>query len=70
LECTLDKDGIHIVLNNQQLVHFYFVNCPADHWEALAKGLKSIYQAHPEILEILYYGDNIECCGHVYIIHF
>jgi hypothetical protein len=54
LECTLDKDGIHIVLKNQQMVHFYFVNCPTDHWENLVKGLKTIYKTHPDILEVLY----------------
>ena len=51
-ECSLDRDGIHIVLSNNKLVHFYFQKCSKEDWEILVDGLRNIYSNDSSILEI------------------
>jgi hypothetical protein len=49
-ECTITNDGIHIVLANGNLEHFYF---PAkfDKFNELRAGLNKIYAEHGGIIE-------------------
>ena len=51
-ECTVDKDGVHIVLKNTQLVHFYFLKCLDEEWLEFTNGLKKLYEKYPSILDI------------------
>ena len=49
-ECTVTSDGIHIVLTNDELVHFYFTN-GFDKFAELKSGLEKIYQGQDHVLE-------------------
>jgi hypothetical protein len=49
-ECTIDSDGIHIVLANDDLVHFYFTK-GFDMFAELKAGLLKIYQGKEHVLE-------------------
>jgi hypothetical protein len=50
-ECSLDEDGIHVVLRNGELEHFYFPPKFDKHHE-LQTGLLKIYQGKENVLEI------------------
>lgn len=51
-ECSIDKDGIHVVLKNKKMVHFYFVDCSTKQWHLFVKGLKKTYTNLPDVLDI------------------
>lgn len=48
-ECTVTSDGIHVVLANSELVHFYF-NKGFDKFYELKAGLEKIYQGNEHVL--------------------
>jgi hypothetical protein len=51
-ECTVTNDGIHIVLSNGELVHFYFP--PGfDKFKDLQIGLERIYSDKRDVLEFI-----------------
>ena len=50
MECTLDRDGIHIVLHDGLLVHFYFYGVPKSQWDNLVQGLKDLYIKEPAVV--------------------
>lgn len=52
-ECTIDKDGMHMVLKDQRLIHFYFNDCSSQSWKELIEGLEEIYKSAPKILDII-----------------
>jgi len=49
-ECTVTSDGIHIVLTNGQLAHFYFSK-GFNKYSELKTGLNNIYQGNKHVLE-------------------
>ncbi|MCX2778970.1 hypothetical protein [Microbulbifer thermotolerans] len=49
-ECTVTTDGIHVVLANNELAHFYF-NKGFDKFAELKSGLEKIYQGNEHVLE-------------------
>lgn len=49
-ECTVTCDGIHIVLANGNLAHFYFVK-GFNRFAELKSGLKTIYHGKESIVE-------------------
>lgn len=49
-ECTVTSDGIHIVLVNDELAHFYF-NKGFDKFAELKAGLEKVYQGNEHVLE-------------------
>ncbi|MBU1220547.1 hypothetical protein KKF34_02850 [Myxococcota bacterium] len=51
-EITLMRDGIHLVMKNNCLEHFYF-DKKFDDYSALASGLKKIYKNNLKNLDIL-----------------
>jgi len=52
-ECTIDYDGIHIVLKDKNMIHFYFNSLSKNELEGLIERLKHIYEPQPQILEII-----------------
>jgi len=53
-ECTLDRDGMHIVLKDSKMLHFYFSNCLYLEWKKLSDGLQKIYISDSDIIDIQY----------------
>lgn len=49
-ECSVDSDGVHILLKESSLVHFYFHNVSKDELGKLIEGLRDIYRSEPKIL--------------------
>jgi len=49
-ECTVTNDGIHIVLANDTLAHFYFIK-GFNKFSELKSGLENIYQGNELVLE-------------------
>jgi len=49
-ECTVTNDGIHVVLANGNLEHFYFPP-NFDKFQELLAGLNKIYAEHGDIVE-------------------
>lgn len=49
-ECTVTSDGIHIVLANDELAHFYF-DTGFDKFAELKAGLEKVYQGNEHVLE-------------------
>ncbi len=49
-ECTVTSDGIHVVLANDQLAHFYF-NKGFNKFTELKTGLEKIYHGNLHVLE-------------------
>lgn len=52
-ECTISNDGIHLVLENGQLLHFYFTN-KFSQFSELKRGLNKIYRGQQNVLEFHY----------------
>jgi len=50
VECTIDRDGIHVVLANGNLEHFYFPN-DFKQLEELKSGLAKIYEGNNNVVE-------------------
>lgn len=51
-ECTIDMDGLHAVLKDGALVHFYWHPPRHPDLATLVEGLRSIYASIPDILEV------------------
>jgi hypothetical protein len=51
LECTVTMDGIHVVLTDGTLAHFYFPK-DFDRLQELKEGLEEIYRETPDVLEV------------------
>ena len=51
-EITIDFDGVHIVLNDSTVEHFYFNLVEKEDWKKLATGLQKIYQENKDVIEI------------------
>ncbi len=49
-ECSVDTDGIHIVLSNDELAHFYFAK-GFDKFSELKLGLQKIYKGKEYVVE-------------------
>ncbi len=49
-ECKIDRDGMHAVLANRELVHFYFPP-KFDNYSELKSGLLKIYSSNSSVLE-------------------
>lgn len=49
-ECTIDRDGIHVVFSDSKLEHFYFPQ-GFNKYDDLKKGLLKIYEGIDGILE-------------------
>lgn len=49
-ECTVTSDGIHFVLTNNELAHFYFIK-GFDKFAELKAGLEKIYLGNEHVLE-------------------
>ena len=52
-EATIDRDGIHLVLRDESLVHYYFEK-EFDEYSLLKEALEKMYVQHRDILEFLY----------------
>ncbi|MCW8876135.1 MAG: hypothetical protein OQJ89_06305 [Kangiellaceae bacterium] len=50
VECTIDRDGMHVVLADRKMEHFYF---PSDFnkYDELKGGLLKIYKGNEDVLE-------------------
>ena len=53
-ECSINRDGIHVVLSDAQLVHFYFCDLAREQWEALREHLETMYSRNSTVLEFNY----------------
>ena len=51
VECSVMADGIHIVLANSQLYHFYFNDVSSEQYNSFVDALKVIYP--DSILEVI-----------------
>jgi hypothetical protein len=49
-ECTIDTDGIHVVLSNGRLAHFYFPK-EFKKYSELKNGLLKVYEGLEHLLE-------------------
>ncbi len=52
-ECTLMRDGLHVVVESGETVHFYFNAMPLDDYLGVVRALEKLYSARPALLEVL-----------------
>ena len=53
-ECAMDRDGIHLVLSDDQLVHFYFRELTKEQWDRFRDGLERMYLDSARVIEFNY----------------
>ena len=53
-ECSIDRDGIHIVLSDNRLVHFYFHALSKKDWNRFREHLEKMYSGSLGILDFYY----------------
>lgn len=51
-ECTILRDGLHIVFSSGKIESFYFYGLSLCKYLGVVSALKKLYFAHPEILEV------------------
>lgn len=51
--CTLMWDGIHVMLTTGEILSYYFQEMNLVTYTTLTKHLKHIYQAYPNLVEVL-----------------
>lgn len=51
-ECTVLRDGLHIVLSSGEIVSFYFYNQSIREYLEVVSALKKLYAARPVVLEV------------------
>lgn len=51
-ECTLMRDGVHIILSSGEIVSFYFYDQSLREYLGVVSALKKLYSPRPEVLEV------------------
>ncbi len=51
-ECTVMRDGLHLVLSSGAIVSFYFSSLSLREYLGVVSALKKLYAARPEVLEV------------------
>jgi len=51
-ECTIMRDGIHIVISSGETVHFYFNGMSLNEYLEVISVFRMLYTSQPHILEI------------------
>lgn len=53
-ECSVDRDGVHIVLSDSRFVHFYFSELAREDWDRFREGLEEMYLVGSDVLAFHY----------------